>query len=347
MSFVEDREALTYDDVLLVPQYSEITSRSQVDLSVAFEPNCNLAVPIVSSPMDTITGANMAAMMFRMGGLGIIHRYNTIEQQANLVKTSVNKGGFITGAAVGVSGDFFERTQELVGAGASVICIDVAHGHHKLMKDAIDRIKAWAPDYLHIMAGNVATREGYEALASWGADSVRCNVGGGSICTTRIQTGHGVPGLHTILDCAQSQYAGTVLIIADGGIRSAGDATKALAAGADLVMVGSLLSGTDETPGKVIELEDGTLRKNFRGMASKEAQKDWRGKFSSLEGVATTVPCRGPVVEILYELEQGIRSGCSYSGVTNLEDLKLKAKFIRQTAAGRQESSAHIFGRYS
>ena len=136
MSFVEDRDALTYDDVLLVPQYSEITSRSQVDLSVAFEPNCNLAMPIVSSPMDTITGANMAAMMFRMGGLGIIHRYNTIEQQANLVKTSVDKGGFVTGAAVGVSGDFFERTQELVGAGASVICIDVAHGHHKLMKDA-------------------------------------------------------------------------------------------------------------------------------------------------------------------------------------------------------------------
>ena len=347
MSFVEDRLALTYDDVLLVPQYSEITSRTQVDLSVAFEPNCNLSVPIISSPMDTITGANMAAMMFRMGGLGVIHRYNTVEQQANLVKTSIKKGGFITGAAVGVSGDYFERTQELVGAGASVICIDVAHGHHKLVKDAIDRIKAWAPDYLHIMAGNVATREGYEALASWGADSVRCNVGGGSICTTRVQTGHGVPGLHTIFDCAQSQYAGTVLIIADGGIRSAGDATKALAAGADLVMVGSLLSGTDETPGKVIEMEDGTLRKNFRGMASKEAQKDWRGKFSSLEGVATTVPCRGPVVEILYEFEQGIRSGCSYSGVTNLEDLKHKAKFIRQTAAGRQESSAHIFGRYS
>jgi IMP dehydrogenase len=328
MSFVEDRLALTYDDVLLVPQYSKITSRTQVDLSVAFEPNCNLSVPIISSPMDTITGANMAAMMFRMGGLGVIHRYNTVEQQSNLVKTSIKKGGFVTGAAVGVTGDYFERTQELVGAGAHVICIDVAHGHHKMVKDAIDRIKAWAPDYLHIMAGNVATREGYEALASWGADSVRCNVGGGSICTTRVQTGHG-------------------LIIADGGIRSAGDATKALAAGADLVMVGSLLSGTDETPGAVIEMEDGTLRKNFRGMASKEAQKDWRGKFSSLEGVATTVPCRGPVVEILYEFEQGIRSGCSYSGVTNLEDLKHKAKFIRQTAAGRQESSAHIFGRYS
>lgn len=347
MSFVKEREALTYDDVLLVPQYSEITSRTQIDLSVPFEPNYSLTIPIVSSPMDTITGSNMAAMMFRVGGLGIIHRYNTVEQQVNLVRSSLKKGGFITGAAVGVTGDFFERTQELVAAGASVICIDVAHGHHKLMKDAMDKIKSWAPDYLHIMAGNVATREGYEALANWGADSVRCNVGGGSICTTRIQTGHGVPGLHTIFDCAQSKFAGTVLIIADGGIRTAGDATKALAAGADLVMCGSLLSGTDETPGGTFTAEDGTLRKNFRGMASKEAQKDWRGKFSSLEGVATTVPCRGPVAEIIYELEQGIRSGCSYSGVTNLEDLKQKAKFIRQSAASRQESAAHIFGRYS
>lgn len=344
--FIKKTPALTYDDVLLVPQYSTIESRTQIDLSVPFEPNFNLSIPIVSSPMDTITGANMAAMMFRMGGLGIIHRYNTIEKQANLVRQAMKSGGFLCGAAVGVTGDYLERTKELVAAGASVICIDVAHGHHKLMKDALDNIKSWAPDYLHVMAGNVATREGFDALAQWGADSVRCNVGGGSICTTRIQTGHGVPGLHTIFECAQSQYAGTVLIIADGGIKNSGDCVKALAAGADLVMCGSLLSGTDETPGSVFEDKDGTLRKNFRGMASKEAQKDWRGKFSSLEGVATSVPCRGPVAEIIYELEQGIRSGCSYSGVTNLDELKQKAKFIIQSPSAQKESSAHIFGRY-
>lgn len=345
--FLSDKPALTYDDVLLVPQYSSIESRTQVDLSVPFEPGFNLSIPIVSSPMDTITGANMAAMMFRMGGLGIIHRYNTIEKQSSLVQRALKQGGFLVGAAVGVSGDYLERTQELVSKGASVICIDVAHGHHKLMKDAIDSIKAWAPDYLHVMAGNVATREGYEALANWGADSVRCNVGGGSICTTRIQTGHGVPGLQTILECAKSQYAGSVLIIADGGIRNSGDAVKALAAGADLVMLGSLLSGTDETPGSTFTDEDGNLRKNFRGMASKEAQKDWRGKFSSLEGVATSVPCRGPVAEIIYELEQGIRSGCSYSGVTTLHDLREKAQFIIQSPSSQKESQAHIFGRYS
>ena len=344
--FVKDKPTLTYDDVLLVPQYSTIESRTQVDLSVPFEPNFSLSIPIISSPMDTVTGANMAAMMFRMGGLGIIHRYNSIEKQSELVRQAMKNGGFLCGAAVGVTGDYLERTKELVSAGASVICVDVAHGHHKLMKDALDNIKSWAPDYLHVMAGNVATREGFDALAQWGADSVRCNVGGGSICTTRIQTGHGVPGLHTIFECAKSQYAGTVLIIADGGIKNSGDCVKALAAGADLVMCGSLLSGTDETPGSVYEDEDGTLRKNFRGMASKEAQKDWRGKFSSLEGVATSVPCRGPVAEIIYELEQGIRSGCSYSGVTSLDELRQKAKFIIQSPSAQKESSAHIFGRY-
>ena len=345
--FIKKTPALTYDDVLLVPQYSSIESRTQIDLSVPFEPNYSLSIPIVSSPMDTITGANMAAMMFRMGGLGIIHRYNSIEKQSELVRRSMKAGGFLLGAAVGVTGDYLERTQELVSAGASVICIDVAHGHHKLMKDAIENIKSWAPDYLHIMAGNVASREGFDALANWGADSVRCNVGGGSICTTRIQTGHGVPGLHTILDCAKSQFAGTVLIVADGGIKNSGDCVKALAAGADLVMCGSLLSGTDETPGQVFEDANGTLRKNFRGMASKEAQKDWRGKFSSLEGVATSVPCRGPVAEIIYELEQGIRSGCSYSGANSLDELRKRAKFIIQSPSAQRESAAHIFGRYS
>lgn len=190
--FLSDKATLTYDDVLLVPQYSSIETRTQVDLSVAFEPNFSLAIPIVSSPMDTITGANMAAMMFRMGGLGIIHRYNSIEKQADLVETAMRKGGFLVGAAVGVTGDYLERTQELVAKGASVICIDVAHGHHKMMKEAISSIKSWAPDYLHIMAGNVATRDGYEALADWGADSVRCNVGGGCfVAGTLVRTAEG------------------------------------------------------------------------------------------------------------------------------------------------------------
>lgn len=343
---INKHEAVTYDDVLLVPQYSEVTTRQEVDLGTSLEPNMHLTLPIVSSPMDTITGVNMAASMFKMGGFGIIHRYNKIDKQANLVRNAVKNGAFLVGGAVGVTGDFLERTKELVGAGVSVICIDVAHGHHILMKEALDAVRSWVPDYVHVMAGNVATREGFDDLAEWGAHSIRCNVGGGSICTTRVQTGHGVPGLHTIFDCAQSQYAGDVLIVADGGVRSSGDAAKALAAGADLVMVGSLLSGTDETPGSTVTDAEGNLRKNFRGMASKEAQNDWRGKFSSIEGVSTTVPCRGPVAEILYELDQGIRSALSYTGVKDLDAFRREAKFIKQSAASRVESSAHIFGRF-
>lgn len=343
---INKHEAVTYDDVLLVPQYSEVTTRQEVDLGTSLEPNMHLTLPIVSSPMDTITGVNMAASMFKMGGFGIIHRYNKIDKQANLVRNAVKNGAFLVGGAVGVTGDFLERTKELVGAGVSVICIDVAHGHHVLMKEALDAVRSWVPDYVHVMAGNVATREGFDDLAQWGAHSIRCNVGGGSICTTRVQTGHGVPGLHTIFDCAQSQYAGDVLIVADGGVRSSGDAAKALAAGADLVMVGSLLSGTDETPGSTVTDAEGNLRKNFRGMASKEAQNDWRGKFSSIEGVSTTVPCRGPVAEILYELDQGIRSALSYTGVKDLDAFRREAKFIKQSAASRVESSAHIFGRF-
>jgi IMP dehydrogenase len=182
--------------------------------------------------------------------------------------------------------------------------------------------------------------EGYNDLVDWGADSVRCNIGGGSICSTRIQTGHGVPGLHTIMECARSTRR-PVPIIADGGIRNSGDIVKALAAGADFVMLGSMLSGTDETPGDVINTPTGKA-KSYRGMASKDAQMDWRGKTASLEGISTTVPCKGPVNDLLGELERGIRSGFSYSGARSLKELQTKARFIRQTSSGQAESGTHI-----
>jgi len=168
---------------------------------------------------------------------------------------------------------------------------------------------------------------------------VRCNIGGGSICSTRVQTGHGVPGLQTIIDCARSDR--NAPIIADGGIRNSGDVVKALAAGADFVMLGSLLSGTDETPGDIINTPTGKV-KAYRGMASKDAQIDWRGKTSSLEGVATTVPCKGPVGDVLDDLIRGIRSGLSYSGARRISELQAKAKFVRQTSSGQAESATHI-----
>ena len=207
---------------------------------------------------------------------------------------------------------------------ARVLCIDVAHGHHKLVERAIKSIKEMLNDSVHIIAGNVATLEGFNALADWGADSVRCNIGGGSICSTRIQTGHGVPGLHTIFECAQSDR--DAKIIADGGIRSSGDIVKALAAGADFVMLGSMLAGTDESPGETLIGVLNTKTKVYRGMASKEAQFDWRGKCSSNEGISATIPYKGPVTNVLEDLSNGIKSGLSYSGVRTITELQAKAQ---------------------
>jgi IMP dehydrogenase len=243
------------------------------------------------------------------------------------------------GAAIGTSGDYLERATALVNTGITLLCVDVAHGHHILMKEALRSLRVTIGDTVHIMAGNVATLEGYNDLVDWGADSVRCNIGGGSICSTRVQTGHGVPGLQTIIDCARSDR--NAPIIADGGIRNSGDVVKALAAGADFVMLGSLLSGTDETPGDIINTPTGKV-KAYRGMASKDAQIDWRGKTSSLEGVATTVPCKGPVGDVLDDLIRGIRSGLSYSGARRISELQAKAKFVRQTSSGQAESATHI-----
>ncbi len=336
-------EALTYDDVLLQPQYSEIRSRSEIDIGADLGRGVNLKLPIFSSPMDTITGGHMASSMYKLGGAGIIHRYNTIEEQVLQVvrayEYSVDSISPVLGAAIGITGDYIERATALLSSGVDFLCVDVAHGHHIMMKEALENLRNLAPDF-HIMAGNVATLQGVNDLADWGADSVRCNICGGSICSTRIQTGHGLPGLQTIFECAKTDR--DVAIIADGGIRNSGDIVKALAAGADAVMCGSLLSGTTETPGEVFEGRDGFKYKSYRGMASKEAQMKWRGKYSSFEGVSSQVPFRGSVVMILEDIERGVRSGFSYTGAQNLKELQTKATFVRQTSAGLGESRTHI-----
>ncbi len=330
-------EALTYDDVLLVPQYSDILSRKEVSLDSTLSPH-TFRLPIISSPMDTVTGTSMASSMAEAGGLGIIHRYCSVDEQAKMIRAVT---GGMRAAAVGVTGDYHERALALVAMGAQILCVDVAHGHHILMKNALKQLKETFGDTVHLMAGNVATLEGINDLATWGADSVRCNIGGGSICSTRIQTGHGLPGLHTIFECAKTEH--NVAIIADGGIRTSGDMVKALAAGADFVMVGSMLAGTIETPGQVIHSASGNSHKVYRGMASKDAQMDWRGRASSNEGVSTTVPICGHVSDKLGDIENGIRSGLSYSGARNIRELQAKAGFVRQTSASATESSTHIF----
>jgi IMP dehydrogenase len=338
------KERLTYDDVLLVPQRSTVESRSEVDLAqqLGTTPSITLEVPIISSPMDTVTETEMATAMHKMGGLGIIHRYNTIEDQVSAIARTFLPG-HQTAAAIGVTGDFEERSMALYDAGAKILCIDVAHGHHILVERALKTLKDSYGNNIHLMAGNVATLEAFNDLADWGADSIRCGIGGGSICTTRIQTGHGVPGFATILECAQSDR--DAKIIADGGIKNSGDIVKALAAGADFVMLGSLMAGTLETPGQLLSYTDGSKRKAYRGMASKKAQELWRGKSGSPEGIATTVHYKGSVADVINDLVGGIKSGCSYSGAANLKELRTKAVFIQQSPAAKFESSAHILAR--
>jgi len=334
------KQALTYDDMLLIPQYSNIESRSEVDLASDLSAHVTLDLPIISSPMDTVCEGEMAIAMARNGGMGVIHRYNSIDEQVKLSREVIDRGERSFAAAVGVTGDYQERASSLVDIGVNTLCLDVAHGHHILMKNALEYLRARFGKSITIIAGNVCTLEGVNALADWGADAVRANIGGGSICSTRIVTGHGLPGLQTIFDCARTDR--DVAIIADGGIKTSGDIVKALAAGADFVMCGSLLAGTQESPGNIITMPDGTRMKEYRGMASKDAQMNWRNKSSTPEGVASYIPYKGAVGDILTDLEGGIRSGLSYSGARTIQELQSNAVWSQQTSAGTIESGTHI-----
>ncbi len=334
------QKALTFDDVHMVPRKSAIRSRkTDVDLSVRLKnTDIILVAPFIASPMDTVSGARLAIAMQRNGGgIAILHRYCDIATQVEAVK-EVRAAGCEVGAAVGISGDFIERAEAVIAAGAKVICVDVAHGHHVLMEDALKRLRPAFP-HVHIMAGNVATPEGYADLSDWGADSVRLGVGSGSICSTRVQTGHGYPMFQNILDVAAVPKKAQ--IISDGGIRQFGDIVKAIGAGADLVMMGSMFAGTDEAPGELVGTEHGT-RKTYRGMASKQSQTEWRGFHTSNEGVATTIPCKGPLKGVLDDMRNGVASGFSYSGARNAEELRANAVFVEVSHASAVEATPHI-----
>jgi IMP dehydrogenase len=338
------QQTYTFDDVLLVPQYSNIDTRSKVDIGTKLK-DIRLSTPIVSAPMDTVTEHKMAAAMVRKGGLPILHRYNQPQDQITMYERVVLETDIrnpLVGAAVGVSEDDLRRVKMLVYAGVNIFCIDVAHGHHIGVERMIKEMRRKHGSDIHIMAGNIATAEAFTDLSNWGADSIRVGVGGGSICSTRIQTGHGVPTLQSVFDIVSHQQSQTpAAIIADGGIKTSGDIVKALAAGADAVMLGSMLSGTDEAPGDLFE-QDGRMFKSYRGMASKEAQTDWRGRVSSIEGIASKTLYKGSVNNVIDEINVGIRSGFSYSGVLNIVGLQTKSKFIVQSHAGQIESSTHI-----
>ena len=349
------RNTLAFDDVLLVPKRSDIESRKEISTKSTMG-NLTLGLPVISSPMDTITEEDMTVALDAAGGLGVIHRYNTIDEQCRIVNESVKSGAKNVAAAVGVTKDFASRASALHKSGAKTICIDVAHGHHSNVESAIKELKDAFGDTVTIIAGNVATPEGYYDLSLWGADAVRVGIGGGSICSTRVQTGHGVPTLWSVMGCAMERDAlvkglredanfTPAAIIADGGIKTAGDIVKALAAGANFVMLGSMLAGTSETPGSLMQSTSGKHFKSYRGMASREAQEDWKGTANSLEGVATTVPYKGPVNFILSDLIQNIRSGLSYTGARSIRELQLNKEFIIQTSASQVESSTHIMNK--
>lgn len=348
MAKILDEVALSYDDVLLVPQYSEIDSRAEVDLKTKIAEGLELEMPLISTKMDTVTGVEMAVAMGKLGGMGILPRFEKMEIQADKV-AKVVKAGVVAAAAVGCNGGSMERTEMLVKAGAKVINIDVAHGHMRKNIEATRRLREEFGNKIAIISGIVATGEAAEALYKAGADSVLVGIGAGSICTTRIQTGTGVPGFWSLLEVERvaSKYKKTFM--PDAGIRNSGDIVKALATGASAIVAGSLFAGTDEAPGEKVEI-DGRVFKSYNGSASEEEKKkqvvkDGEGKSNMyvkhVEGVSSLVPYKGPVEELVVRLLAGVRSGLSYCGARNLEELKEKAVFVKVTNSGIAENGAH------
>ena len=471
---MEFKEGLTFDDVLLVPKYSDITSRSQTDLTTKLSRNISINIPFVSANMDTVTESFMAGTMARAGGIGIIHRFLTIKEQANEVlkvkrsgsvmienpysisagksienaldyahdkdisgllvvdsnskligilterdllfanksskiedvmtkdvvtakigvtldeskeilhkhrieklpivddsgiikglitsKDITNNANFpnaskdkkgrpLVGAAVGVKGDFLERSESLLDAGVDVLVVDIAHGHSENAISTVRNIKKAFPN-CELIAGNVATAQGAEDLIKAGVDAVKVGVGSGSICITRVITGSGVPQLTAVMDCAKVGKDHGIPIISDGGTRTSGDATKALAAGASTIMVGSMLGGTDESPGTVLT-KNGKRFKVYRGMASLAASIGRKSKETGLisldddlndyvaEGVEAMVPYKGTVTDILKQLTGGVRSGLSYCGAHTIPQMQENAEFIKMSRAGFAESQPH------
>jgi len=341
-----DKTALCFDDILLVPQQSDVESRHKVDLTMSIgsgKAEIVLDFPVIAAPMDTVCDTDMAIAMSNAGGLGILHRYM---QHSELIKKTeqLTKDKHRFGVSVGATNGYMNSAEDLYNSGARIILVDIANGHSHYAIQAVENLRSAFGADIHIMAGNVATAEGFSRLAEAGADSVRVGIGGGSACTTRIVSGHGVPTLSSIMDIddwreLSNEY--DCSIIADGGIRNSGDMVKSFAAGAEAVMVGSMLAGTEESPGEILIDGDGKEVKMFRGMASKAAQKDSHGKVSVSEGISTTVSYKGSVSHIFDHIRGGLGSGCSYSGVERLKDLSQIAEYVQVTSLSIDESRPH------
>lgn len=332
----------TFDDVTLVPTYSEHRSRESINTSQTLG-KLSLRVPILSANMDTVTEHAMAEAMWRAGGAGVLHRFMSVEKNVDEY-LAVVKSGADAFVSIGVKESDHERARALFAAGARFFVVDIAHGHSILMQETLSRLRNQFDDRIFIVAGNVATARGVSDIASWGADCAKVGIGGGSVCKTRVVTGHGVPMFSCIRDCSSAALNSGIKIIADGGIRSSGDIVKAFAAGADFVMIGSLLAGAPETPGEFV-VDNSSVWKTYRGMASPEAFEDHfsdRNTMPAPEGVSTRVYRKNTTASIIEELAGGIRSGMSYCNARSIIDIRQRAQWIIQTTNGCHEGTAHL-----
>ena len=342
------KDSLTFDDVTLVPQYSSILPTDAIT-NCKLSKNLNLQIPLISSAMDTVTESKMSIAISKSGGIGVIHRNLAIQKQVAEVQ-KVKRKNYIVGAAIGVNEKDLERAEELSRIKTDLIVIDTAHGHTKKVLNMIRKIKKKLKNST-LCVGNIATGKAAKFLADNGVDIVKVGIGPGSICTTRLVAGIGVPQLSAIMDVKKALKKYKTKIISDGGIKFSGDLAKAIAAGADAIMIGSLFSGTKETPGKIIRFK-GKLYKNFRGMGSVgamnagSADRYYQKKNKDVakyvpEGVEGMVKYKGSVKEIIYNLIGGLKSSMGYMGAKSITDLQKKGYFIKISKAGFYESMVH------
>ena len=342
------KEALTFDDVLLLPKYSNILP-SNTNIFLQLTKKISLKVPFLTSAMDTVTESKMAIAIAKEGGLGIIHRNLDIKKQSDEIKKVKNKKLYV-GAAIGTNKDDLERANSLASNGVDLIVIDTAHGHSEKVIKTLNKIKKIIKN-IPVCVGNIATGEAAKKLYNSGADIIKVGIGPGSICTTRMVAGIGVPQISAIMDVKKALNKKNIKIISDGGIKFSGDIAKALAAGADAIMMGSIFAGTDESPGKKFK-SNGKIYKQYRGMGSIGAmsagsanryfQKNYKDKAKFVpEGVEGRVEYKGKVSKIVYQLQGGLRSSMGYIGAKNLKEINKKAKFVKITKAGFYESMVH------
>ena len=342
------KDSLTFDDVSLIPQHSSIVPNETLT-SVELSKNLKLKIPLIASAMDTVTESKMALAIGKIGGIGVIHRNLSTEKQIQEVK-KVKKQNLLVGAAIGVSDNDLNRAKKLIKANVDLLVIDTAHGHTNKVFKIIKKIKK-VIKRVPLCAGNIATGKAAKFLADSGVDIVKVGIGPGSICTTRLVAGVGVPQLSAVIEVKNALRNRKTKIISDGGIKFSGDLAKAIGAGADAIMIGSLFSGTLESPGKIFKRK-GKLYKSFRGMGSAGAMavgssdRYYQKKFKDLskfvpEGVEGIVKFKGPVNKIIYNLVGGLRSSMGYLGAKTIKDLQKKGEFVKITKAGFYESMVH------